>query len=155
MATARFLKILSEITTELDKERMVLVRDETKIRLLPMRGDKVRAFFGVHATATKDDATLTTEFAGAYYKLPLMGRAVLALRYGLFSGVEMHNGAVQHLTGVNKQEVAFIEARSRQRIYSELGITAPQEPRRPVSVYVRAKKKIRRDARELEGKSPN
>lgn len=142
MATAKFLKAMTAIMAELNKENTVLVPSETKGWLIPIRADKIKEFFG------EDTPKAPEDFAEAYYKLPVAGRAVLALRYGLFSGVSFTIGDVHRLIGIERQEVSAIESRSRHRIYAELGIAAPQEPARPVPVHVKIRRKLRREARD-------
>jgi hypothetical protein len=150
MATAKFLKVMTKIMIELNKEHHVLVPNETKGWLLPMRVDKIKALLGDNAPEATDDHTWVEAFTDAYYMLPVAGRAVVALRYGLFSGIELDLGDVNLLTGIERHEVRAIETRSKRRIYEELGIAVSQEPQREVPVHVKVRRKMRRDARGVD-----
>jgi hypothetical protein len=141
---------MTKIMIELNKKHHVLAPNETKGWLLPIRVDKVKALLGDKAPEDADDNAWVEAFTDAYYMLPVAGRVVISLRYGLFSGIELSREDVYLLTGIERQEVRFIETRSKQRIYEELGIAIPQEPQRSVPVHVKVRKAMRRDARGFD-----
>ena len=145
MTTPKFLKVMTKIVADMNKEHRVLVPNGTKSWLMPIRADKIKVFFGDEAPEFTNDPDWIEDFAEAYYKLPVAGRAVIALRYGFFSGMELTLGDVHRLTGIDRREVRLIEDRSRQRIYEELRVVAPQEPGPPVQVHVKFRRKLSLD----------
>ena len=145
MATAKFLKVMAKIMDDANKENRVAVPNGTKSWLMPIRADKIKVFFGDEAPEFANDPTWVEAFTDAYYMLPVSGRAVVALRYGFFSGIELYIGDVHRLTGIDRREIRLIEDRARQRIYEELRIAPPQEPQRSVPVHVKVRRKVRRD----------
>lgn len=148
MATVKFLKAVAEAVADAGKENIVLVPNKTKGWLVPIRADKIKEFFGEDAPKVTEDPKWVENFAGAFYRLPVAGRAVIALRYGLFSGVSFTIGDVHRMTGLERQEVNAIEAQSRNIICTELWVTTPQQPSQHIPVHVKIRKKLRREARD-------
>ena len=150
MATVKFLKAVAEAVADVHKENTVLVPNETKGWLVPIRVDKIKEFLGEDAPKVTEDPKWVENFAVAFYRLPVAGRAVIALRYGLFSGVAFTIGDVHRMTGLERQEVNAIEAQSKNIIYTELRITVPQEPSRHIPVTVKMRKKLQHDVRATD-----